>query len=380
MNVVFKANNRRYMFLVSSNAYRDREGDIVKTKALEQYVKNFRPTPHKYWHGGEPIGEIIGAKMVGPFLLELSQELPNEVIDLQRFADDEPMLINRAEIWDAIESSDTAWGASIGFGHKQGDETDHEFEEILKVETSSLPLDKAANGITPSFVLGGQPMSETAKQDRRNWFEKLLGKDAGGELEAAMEGVRTALDKTGLERKEFDATKMKGLIEDMRARIMDMGRELTDDETKLDAFANMAIAELMGTATEIVEDLPMEEMQEEEEDEPMPMAVMELTQQVKALATEANDVQTEMKELIPAFIEMAGIVKELAPLAEKAKGFDDLGDRLAKVEKLVALTPRAASTAKETRVSESEDTLKIKRELEKSQHGQKLVLGVPVKE
>ena len=370
-SIVFKANGRRYMFLFSSNAYRDREEDIVKEKALAGYVENFKPNPHLFWHGGDPIGTIVGAKMFGPILAEISQELPNAVIDLQRFDDDKPMQIERAKVWDALERNTIAWGASIGFGHKQGDEQDHEFDVILKVETSSLPLSKAANGITPSFVIGGLPMSETTKQDRRNWFQKLLGNESGSELEAAMEGVKAALDKSGLERKEFDATKTKGLIEDLRARIMDMGRELTDDEAKLDAFANMAVAELMGTATEIVDELPVEEMQDGEEDEePMPEMLMELTQQVKALAQESTDVQQEMKELIPAVVEIAHA------FTVKEKEGNALEERLLKMEKLIALTPRPASTAKETAVVNAG----IKNEIDKSLRGKKTVLGVEVRE
>jgi hypothetical protein len=372
-SIVFKANDRRYMFLISSNAYRDREGDIVKERALQQYVANFEPTPHLFWHGGDPIGEIVGAKMVGPFLLELSQELPDEMINLQRFDDDKLMLIKRAKVWDVLERNDIAWGASICFGHKQGDEQDHEFDPILKVETSSLPLVKAANGITPSFVIGGKPMSETTKQDRRNWFQKLLGDESGSELEAAMEGVKAALDKSGLERKEFDVKRTKGLVEEMQARIMEILGELTDDEAKKTALANTIAAELMGTATEVVDEtMPVEEMQDGQnpEDEQLPQAMMELSGQVKALAQESTDVQNEMKELIPAVVELAHA------FTVKEQEVNTLEERLLKMEKLMAMTPRAASTDKKTVV----ENAAIKNEIDKSLRGDKTVLGISVRE
>jgi hypothetical protein len=375
---VFKANERRYMFLISSNAYRDREGDIVKEKALHEYVDHFKPTPHLFWHGGDPIGEIIGAKMVGPFLLELSQELPDEEIDLRRFDDEKPMLVQRKAVWDVLENGTTAWGASIGFAHQQGDEQDHEFERVLKVETSSLPLTKAANGITPSFVIGGKPMSETAKRDRRNLFDdvikKITGKDGSvSELEAAIEGMTAALDKSGLERKEFDSKKVKGLVEEMQARIMEILGELTDDEAKKTALANTIAAELMGTAAEVVDEtVPVEEMQDEEnpEEEQLPQVMMELGLQVKALAQESTDVQNEMKELIPAVVDIAHA------FTVKEQEVEALEARLLKIEKLMALTPRAASTAKETAV----DNAAVKNEIDKSLRGQKTVLGIPVKE
>ena len=370
---VFKANERRYMFLISSNAYRDREGDIVKEKALREYVDHFKPTPHLFWHGGDPIGEIIGAKMVGPFLLELSQELPDEEIDLKRYDDEAPMLVQRKAVWDVMENGTIAWGASIGFAHQQGDEQDHEFERVLKVETSSLPLTKAANGITPSFVIGGKPMSETTKKDRRNLFEKLLGKGPVNELEAAIEGMKAALDKSGLERKEFDVKRVKGLLEDTHEAIAAKIGELTDDAEKVDAITNYIISELMGTAAEIVDEtMPVEEMQdgEDPEDEQLPEMMMELGQQIKALAQESSDVQNEMKELIPAVVDIAHA------FTVKEKEVEALEARLLKIEKLMALTPRPASTAKETAV----DNAVVKNEIDKSLRGQKTVLGIPVKE
>jgi myosin heavy subunit len=221
-------------------------------------------------------------------------------------------------------------------------------------------------------------MSEAIKKDRRNLWQQLFGGSTSKEIEAAMEGARAALDNAGVVRKEFDTKKVKGLVEDMQARIMEILGELTDDEAKRTALANTIAAELMGTATEVVDEtMPVEEMQDnpEEDEEQMPMQMMELTEQVKALASEANDVQDEMKELIPAFIEMTGIVKELAPLASKAQEFDALVGRMEKMEKLMALAPRPASTDKQTVIENTE----LKAEIDKGLRGTQKVLGLEVK-
>lgn len=380
-SITFKEDGQRYMLLVSSNAYEDRADEIVRENALREYVANFEPNPHLFWHGGEPIGEIIAAQMAGPFLLEISRELPDQLIDLAREADDPPMLVSRKAVWDALEAEHIPWGASIGFYGRQSDKRKRLFGMIQKKETSSLPLVKAANSLTPSFVIGGKSMSEAVKKERRNLWKELFGGKTSSELEAAMEGVRAVLDKSGVQRKELDTKVVKGLLEDMQARIMELLGELTDDETIKQNLANTIAAELMGTATEVVDETmpeapPMEEMQNPEDEQPMPEQFMELAEQVKSLASESADVQNEMKEFIPAFIEMATVVKNLAPLVEKAQAFDDLSQRVAAMEKLVALSPRPASKAGLTVESD-----KIKKEIEKSLDGKtKTVLGWEVRE
>jgi hypothetical protein len=151
--IIFKQNNLRHMFLISSNAYRDREKEIVRQKALQRYVDNFQPGGElQFWHGGDAIGQVVESKMFGPFLVEIAQELPDKQIDLSR-PDESPYPITVKEIWDAIEKSDIEWGASIGFKFKKGDEQDKEYEEVLIFERSILPRAAAANAVTLSKVL-----------------------------------------------------------------------------------------------------------------------------------------------------------------------------------------------------------------------------------
>ena len=153
--MVYREGGRRYMVLLSSNAYRDREEEIVAQKALENYVANFDgEQPFLFWHGGEPIGDIVEARMFGPFLMELVQEPPDHKVNVAR-AGEAPYPVSTRELWDAIEKSDEVWGASIGFKYIEGDEKDGVYEKILKLETSILPRAAAANVVTAAVVIKG---------------------------------------------------------------------------------------------------------------------------------------------------------------------------------------------------------------------------------
>lgn len=149
----------RLMLLVSSNAYRDDEDEIVRQKALEHYVESgwkedkfVRENPLLYWHEGDPIGDVVYADMDGPFLVEVARERPDAVVNLAA-KNKPPMETSIKEFWDGLEKEE-GLGASIRFLYPKGDKEDGEFEKILKLETSVLPRKKAANKITDAEVLG----------------------------------------------------------------------------------------------------------------------------------------------------------------------------------------------------------------------------------
>jgi hypothetical protein len=379
-SLIIKAGERRFMLLIASNSYQDREDEIVKEKALKAYVDHFEPTPHLFWHGGDPIGEIIAAEMHGPFLLEVSRELPDARINLAR-GEEPDIWVSRKAVWDAIEKNTIPWGASIGFYYQKGDEQDGAFSAILKKETSTLPLEDAANGITLSNVIGGEPMSNAVKTKRRSVMEILgLKTDTAKAIDAALEDVRDKLDSEGVARKEFDHKRVKGLVEDLQARIVELLSEITDDEGKRDAISNTIISELMGTATEVVEELPMEEMADTEDDDasPIPLEEMrELTETVKALALDNAAREEEMNEVAKATIEALTILKELAPLTENAKEIVGVVERMAALEKQLGETPRSVASKPKFTIKDIEDA---KKSLEDGGEPQKTVLGVRVKE
>lgn len=152
---VFKADNGlRHMLIVSSNAYEDREGEIVREKALQQYVKDFEKGVEyavnnelQVWHGGEPVGRIVDAEMVGPFLIEVAEELPDQPVNLAREGEP-PFTVSVREVWDVLENPPEDVGASIGFGYLPDEKEDAAYERIYKFETSALPVIYAANSWT----------------------------------------------------------------------------------------------------------------------------------------------------------------------------------------------------------------------------------------
>ncbi len=142
----------RTMFLISSNAFKDREDEIIKQKALTAYVSGFKvPQPLLFWHKGDKIGDIVSAKMHGAFLIEIAKELSDAQIDVG-----DGFIVSREQVWDIIEKGDTPFGASIGFRHKEGDELDAAYDKILKFETSVLPLEVAANAVTIAHIPKGE--------------------------------------------------------------------------------------------------------------------------------------------------------------------------------------------------------------------------------
>lgn len=151
----------RYMTIVTSNAYRDREEEIVSQKALEGYVDScwkgdrfVGTNPLLVWHGGEPIGDIVYSEMVGPFLLEVAKERPNAVVNLA-LRGEEPRYAEIKSVWDSMEQEPDL-GASHEFYFNQRDREDGVYDEIKKTETSVLPRIAAANFFTEAQIVGGK--------------------------------------------------------------------------------------------------------------------------------------------------------------------------------------------------------------------------------
>jgi hypothetical protein len=148
----------RLMVIRSSNAYLDREKEIVRQKALQGYVETcwkdnvfVGDNPLLLWHAGDPIGDIIYAEMIGPFLLEVARERPDAVVNLAE--DGAPRIETTVRtVWDALENEPNM-GASIQFFYVTSDREDGIYDMIYKIETSVLPRWAAANYITDSEIV-----------------------------------------------------------------------------------------------------------------------------------------------------------------------------------------------------------------------------------
>jgi hypothetical protein len=151
-----KTNGLRHMFLVSSNCYKDREGEIVKSDGLKEYAAGELEVKPKdnvllFWHEGDPIGKIVYAEFYKSFLIEVAQELPDQKINLAD-SGDEPIITNVKTVWDNMEKHSGIWRASIGFRAIEKSK-DGVLYPIIKYETSVVTKDYQANWWTISEVI-----------------------------------------------------------------------------------------------------------------------------------------------------------------------------------------------------------------------------------
>jgi hypothetical protein len=235
-------------------------------------------------------------------------------------------------------------------------------------------------------------------QNRRTFLDKLLGKKEPNSVSEMMAKLEATLEAKGVDRKELDVDKTKGVMEKLVQDMAKVVGRLTDDADAVNAVATeaaaLAIGRLLEAAAEagveeevedVIEDEGVEtevatetetmQEDEEEEEEEVPEQLMELVKANQALADESNENMKAMKELIPAVVDALKMVEKLQPVAENVDTLKGLIDRVDKVESLFKQRPRAASSAKETIVENDE----LKSQIKKGAEGQKTLLGFPVK-
>ena len=208
----------RYLFSITSNSYRDREGEAMTTKALKDYVDSswkggqfVAQQPLMFWHDDRlpKIGDVIWADMEGPFLIEVSKEAHNA------FA---------KKVWDYVEENPSQrWGTSHGFDYAPDEQSpDGVYHEIFKFETSLLPHYAAANQYTLSTVIGEKAMSNP-KRDQV--LDSIMGrKGAAEQFRRVPKAMEKALNSAGVSHKAF-----KGLADDAHQKVSNHIAKLTDD-------------------------------------------------------------------------------------------------------------------------------------------------------
>jgi hypothetical protein len=199
-STVFKAGDgSRYMFIVTSNSYKDRENEWITTKALQRYVDESWPADdkcmtnnkHLYWHDDNiHIGDIVWCDLEGPFLIELSKERQGT---FTHRGVEHPVSL----LWDYFETADEPQGASHRFKHFSDDANDNTYEWIKKEETSTLPLIHAANSYTFSGVI------DMSKKDDK--LDAIIGvKGAGEKVRTVPQSIGQLLEAAGVMHKSLD--------------------------------------------------------------------------------------------------------------------------------------------------------------------------------
>jgi hypothetical protein len=232
-------------------------------------------------------------------------------------------------------------------------------------------------------------MSDTTNK-RRNFINDILAKIRPDNTSEVLGQLQSLLDKQGVERKELTsnthilgamikAFQEKGVMEEVVADIDAALGKLTDNVPPEAAPEMLAI--VMGKLMDVPMETPEEEVEvmadgEEEEEEPLPEAMMELTKQVNTLANDNTELVKDMNGMVAVMKEMAEGYAKVAPLVNKADEYAAMMNRVVLLEKAMSQSPRRASTAKETEVENAD----ILSEMKQGTEGKKTLLGLPVKE
>ena len=179
--------------LLSSNAFEDRDGEVISQKALEEDVARADADgdygPLRWWHvPGLDIGTCDFNAMEGRILVEAGS------------------FVNE-QLGESIAAKAIDLSGSIGFFHPDT-EPDEEgvYHSIRRFERSLLPKEAASNPFVQLVVeQEGTPM----KKEKIEEFKKKLGLGADGKLvesvvEMAEKAEATAIDQ-GVRTKEAEA-------------------------------------------------------------------------------------------------------------------------------------------------------------------------------
>ena len=370
---------RRFMFIVTSNSYKDRENEAIATKALQAYVdrawavedKCLPRNPLLFWHDGDPIGDIVWADMEGPFLLEVAKERPNKVVRLT--TEGRIWKATVKAIWDAIETGTYRWGASHGFRVPDGAFENGVYKRIAKFESSVLPLDAAANPYTFAGVVNDMNKDKV--------LENLL--KTPGVADKFRKGVRSVkqeLDKRGLEHKALEQTQFKGKLDEALAIIQQafdkIGGQVPDGfaaATLQNLVAAMAggdgAAEPDGDElmdTEYMEDdsaaADSATSMPDEEKGQAPVMTGKQLKLIDKLIRSQEALVTDSNATRDAMVKVAKAVNPLLDLPDSVKA---LTERLDAVEKRLGGAPRRASADAATVVDDKKLTEKAKEQAER---------------
>lgn len=249
------AAGQRWMWLTTSNGYRDRDNQHVAMKALQEYVEAswtgdntafIGQNDHYFWHWKQlgSISDLMFADVWNGFLVELWREQPDNPVAKAAY--------NFVENHPEIE-----WGSSQGFFGKPNGDT---FKTIMKFESTTLPRDAAANLLTLSEVL---PMSMKSKRDAMldQMFKEEFGIDgAAAMLHEGVNKLKAALDAKGIQAKSLgegsDALKQAradaiGDTADLILSMVDLQNEFEKELTEVKKERDTARGEVTAFKTQL---------------------------------------------------------------------------------------------------------------------------------
>ena len=366
------ADGRRFMFIVTSNSYQDRDDETIKTKALQEYVdaawvvsdKCLPDNPLYFWHDDTaPIGDIVWTDMEGPFLLEVAKERRNASITLtgEQFTYQTTI----KAFWDAMERNPKIrWGASHGFKYPPSALKEGIYSRIKKFETSVLPLKAAANPYTFAGVID--------MADKDKVLDSLAETPGLAKLfRKNVRNVKRALDEAGIEHKEKDVTAVKGIVEDLDAAIATCIAGITDDTAKVEALTQSMHDAIFAALTKgATAETPEEDIAEEMEADAITEAppAEDLTPVMNKQVNLLDRLITSQEALVEDGTQTRDAIKTVAdaikPLADVPKVVKAMERRIKALEDRLSGKPRRASIDDSTVVDDDELTEKAKEQLD----------------
>lgn len=350
MSILKAGDGTRFMFIVTSNAYRDREKEWISSAALEEYVQaQWEDNVWKgsnfllFWHQGPSIGDIVHADMEGPFLFELARERedgPPDVLDYAK------------AIWDYVEKNEEEWGASHGFAYGKGDVVRGKdglvYNRITKFETTVLPVEWAANTLTFSGVI---QMSD----ERDKLLDRIGGDGFAKRVRALLGQAQSELDASGFEHKMLGPIVTRADLVDV---IIAIEKALTSAKDEEPRFTRDQVLEALDASFEVdvvVSDVDLDVAEDGDIDEEGDKGLDFMKEWKTIAASQAQqlgDVIEQQGEIVEATTEVAKAVGTLIAHVETIKV---LANEVAAIKTFLKKTPRRSSVAKETEMTESDE-------------------------
>jgi len=349
----------RYMTLVTSNSYKDREDEYISAQALTDWVdKQWDGEQFKsdnkldFWHMPTPtIGALVWADMQGTFLTEVYKERESGLPFVRHFT--------RA-IWDYIEKQDN-FGASHLFIYdpEQVEEADdgRVYHAIDKRRSTALPIEYAANPYTFSGVL---TMTDTQKKKRDGLLDNLFGPGFAGTLRSLVGRAEEKLEQSGIEHKAIGPTVTR---DDFRDAVLIATKEVVKAVSENDGEETIAIADIVDDVIAALMTVPATnvadyeailavdpepgETKDEDETETAPAVDDEFKALVTKAITAYGTVTQDNAALLAQQMELVTAMKALGDLPAAISA---MANRIALLEKQLAGRSKRASRAAETEI------------------------------
>lgn len=241
-----EVNGKPWIFTWSSNAFEDRDKEIISTKALEEWSNEVNQREDKgyfnFWHIGvrDNPGLTDFAKkewtgVPGRILVEAGPFLDNE-------KGQRALKFFKQHLSGHPEFAPEGWGCSIEFKFLPEERATGVFDNVEITRTSVLPRFAAANIHTQVKEIKTMAMSDEQKQAAL----EIFGKELGSELIATAENKSKELEANVAHKEEEEQEKQKQvsvddivaeLVKQMNVNIEPLTQAITEMQEKQEAMA-----------------------------------------------------------------------------------------------------------------------------------------------